>query len=113
MTSTMIGTQIAYIILVFVGESLPSAESRTRLVESPVGSELSATPRNAPLEHGASMTPDLQNHDSEPKPDPASTLVCLAAIENDAVEALRTFGISAVLGLILPRKNKGQTWEPS
>ena len=47
------------------------------------------------------MPPDLQNHDSEPKPVPAPILVSLAAIENDAVEALRTFGMSAVLDISL------------
>jgi hypothetical protein len=47
------------------------------------------------------MTPDLQNFESQPKPDPTITLVSLDAIEKDAVEALRTFGISAVLGIAL------------
>jgi hypothetical protein len=47
------------------------------------------------------MTPEPQNLDSEPKPDPAFTLVSLDAIEKDATDALRPFGINGVLSISL------------
>jgi hypothetical protein len=47
------------------------------------------------------MTPDIQNLDSEPQPDPATNLVSLDPIEKHASDALKTLGINGVLSISL------------